>query len=104
MAASTATSSLIRSAPTTSRFAHAARLPEDDTPSQPQAGPSATRIPSRPSLKGKERASEYRFPEKGRSGGPPTPYEVLGLERSASDSEIKKTCKTTYRYWKRTKC
>lgn len=75
------------------RFAHAARLPADDE--QPaEAGPSRTRR-ARPSHKGKERVvdSDYRFPEKGRNGGPPNPYEVLGLERSASDSEIKQTCK-----------
>ncbi|CAK9784909.1 DnaJ-domain-containing protein [Cutaneotrichosporon oleaginosum] len=56
------------------RRAHAAAFPTDA-----EAGPSR---PQRP-------MDDYRFPEKGRRGGPPDPYEVLGLERGAGAREIK---------------
>ncbi|WRT64858.1 uncharacterized protein IL334_001794 [Kwoniella shivajii] len=35
-------------------------------------------------------AETYRFPEKGRLGGLPDPYEVMALERGATESEVKK--------------
>lgn len=37
-------------------------------------------------------ASDYRFPAKGKRGGPPDPFEVLGLERTADGAEIKSAC------------
>ncbi|WVW78565.1 hypothetical protein I302_100521 [Kwoniella bestiolae CBS 10118] len=46
------------------------------------------------SRKGKGRsnslADTYVFPEKGRLGGPPDPFEVMALERGATESEVKK--------------
>ncbi|EJT49207.1 hypothetical protein A1Q1_01688 [Trichosporon asahii var. asahii CBS 2479] len=54
------------------RYAHAAAMPEEE------AGPS------RP-----HRDADYKFPERGARGGPPDPFEILGLERSALPGEIK---------------
>lgn len=53
--------------------------------------------PPEPDLKGKGKARDpstenYRFPTKGVNGGPPGPFEVLGLSRSASQAEIKSQC------------
>lgn len=45
--------------------------------------------------KGKQRDQDsYRFPARGSRGGLPDPFEVLGLDRSASDKEIKQQCET----------
>lgn len=38
-------------------------------------------------------AQSYRFPEKGRNGGPPDPFEVMALDRSATQQEVKQQCK-----------
>ncbi|WWC87007.1 uncharacterized protein L201_001889 [Kwoniella dendrophila CBS 6074] len=35
-------------------------------------------------------ADTYRFPEKGRLGGAPDPFEVMGLETGATETEVKK--------------
>lgn len=58
------------------RYAHAAAMEED------AAGPS------RP----QRRHADYTFPTRGARGGPPDPFEVLGLERSALPGEIKAKC------------
>lgn len=34
-------------------------------------------------------AQSYTFPEKGRNGGPPDPFEVMALDRSATQQEVK---------------
>lgn len=51
--------------------------------------------PSHP-RKGKQRANpfaeQYRFPQKGRDGGAPDPFEVLGVDKSASEKEVKQQC------------
>jgi len=39
-------------------------------------------------------AADYRFPEKGKRGGPPDPYEILALERGATGAEIKAACES----------
>lgn len=57
------------------RYAHAAAMPEEE------AGPS------RP-----HRNADYKFPERGARGGPPDPFEILGLERTALPGEIKAKC------------
>ncbi|RXK37580.1 hypothetical protein M231_05122 [Tremella mesenterica] len=57
------------------RYTHAARASSLDGESS-QAGSS--------------RMGEYRFPTKGRNGGPPDPYEVLGLGRGADEGEVKR--------------
>ncbi len=48
-------------------------------------------------IKGKQRADpfaqQYRFPVNGRDGGAPDPFEVLGVDKSASDKEVKQHCK-----------
>jgi hypothetical protein len=62
------------------RFAHAA------------AAAAAEARPASGQVKGKERAHDYQFPTRGRHGGPPDPYEILGLDRSASDRDIKQQC------------
>lgn len=52
-----------------------------------------------PDRKGKGRADPavdgYRFPERGRNGGAPDPFEVLALERSASQAQVKQQCGCT---------
>ncbi|WWD22112.1 hypothetical protein CI109_106601 [Kwoniella shandongensis] len=54
------------------------------------AGNSESRAHPR---KGKQRsdglAESYRFPEKGKNGGPPDPFEVMALDRSASEQQVK---------------
>lgn len=61
------------------RYAHAAAMPEEE------AGPS------RP-----HRDADYKFPERGARGGPPDPFEILGLERSALPGEIKAKCESLF--------
>jgi hypothetical protein len=41
----------------------------------------------------RQAASAYRFPRKGKRGGPPDPFEVLGVNHLTSDKDIKKECK-----------
>lgn len=69
------------------RYAHAAAFADDSDDNLGQSQ-SQQAGPSRP----RRRVDDYRFPEKGRRGGPPDPYEVLGLERSAGAGEIKSQC------------
>ncbi|BEJ17379.1 hypothetical protein CspHIS471_0607800 [Cutaneotrichosporon sp. HIS471] len=57
------------------RCAHAAAFINEGT----EAGPSRPR----------RRMDDYRFPTKGKRGGPPDPYEVLALKRGAEPREIK---------------
>ena len=85
--------------PCTARQAHAARLPseDDDVDHSQEAGPSRLSASTQHrvrSLKGKERETEipYCFPQRSRRGGPPDPYEILALERTASEGEIKRRC------------
>lgn len=57
------------------------------------SGSSYRREPAAGTRKGKEKDnSSYRFPDKGRNGGSPDPFEVLGLDRSASEAEVKRQC------------
>ncbi|RSH90356.1 hypothetical protein EHS25_001690 [Saitozyma podzolica] len=58
------------------RYAHAHAAAAEE-PSDPDPGPSRPRDP-------------YRFPQSGRGGGPPDPFEVLGLDRSADEAQIKR--------------
>ncbi|KAK1926453.1 hypothetical protein DB88DRAFT_481884 [Papiliotrema laurentii] len=56
--------------------------------------PGASDPSSSSDRKGKGRARDpstenYRFPVKGRDGGPPGPFDILGLDRNASQAEIK---------------
>ncbi|GMK57596.1 hypothetical protein CspeluHIS016_0404300 [Cutaneotrichosporon spelunceum] len=48
-------------------------------------GDAAEAGPSRP----RRRTEDYRFPTKGKRGGPPDPYEILALKRGAEPREIK---------------
>ncbi|TXT10715.1 hypothetical protein VHUM_02220 [Vanrija humicola] len=59
------------------RGAHTAALDNDST--NAHAGPSRPR----------RAADDYRFPQTGRRGGPPDPYEVMALPRGASAADIK---------------
>ncbi|OCF37415.1 hypothetical protein I316_00536 [Kwoniella heveanensis BCC8398] len=72
------------SSSSTSSSSHRARSSSsNDNDSSNQADPR----------KGKSRSNDlaqsYRFPEKGRLGGPPDPFEVLALERDASQAQVK---------------
>ncbi|KAL7421937.1 hypothetical protein Q5752_003709 [Cryptotrichosporon argae] len=81
-----------------SRWAHAAAAPRDiDDQGEPvaEASTSAAAAASasvrRSAANGKRRESDgYRFPSRGRNGDPPDPYEVLGLDRGASDKDVKR--------------
>lgn len=64
------------------RSAHAAAFSDADSDDHPNAGPSRPR----------RRMEDYRFPESGKRGGKPDPYEVLGLERAAAAGQIKAQC------------
>lgn len=73
------------------RSAHAAAQPSEEQ----SAGPSNyyRRSPPPPAdVKGKGKDEGYRFPKKGRSGGEPDPFEIMSIDRSAPQSEIKKQC------------
>jgi hypothetical protein len=78
-------------------------LPDDvEYPGAASTSHASTSRPSEPDLKGKGKAREastenYRFPTKGANGGPPGPFEILGLSRSASQAEIKSQCESAYR-------
>lgn len=82
------------------RYAHAATAPSQDE--ENQAGPSnyyrSDASSSGPGSKGKSpdrgETNEYRFPAKGRGGGPPDPFDVMALDRSASQAEVKKQCES----------
>jgi hypothetical protein len=39
-------------------------------------------------------ALAYRFPKVGRRGGPPDPFDILGVTHSTSDRDIKKECES----------
>ncbi|UOH81097.1 hypothetical protein LQV05_003759 [Cryptococcus neoformans] len=52
-----------------------------DSASQPHLGKGKGRQDSL--------AQSYRFPEKGMNGGPPDPFEVMALDRSATQQEVK---------------
>jgi hypothetical protein len=93
------------------RQAHAAARASEE---EPVAGPSNYRYRrsggpgpengngNQTDRKGKGRAREqgqsggsgfqYSFPVKGRMGGEPDPFEVMAIDRSASQSEVKKQC------------
>lgn len=81
-----------------SRAAHAAAATSRDE-DENQAGPSTYNRRS-PGSKGRpsERDNtvggekEYRYPAKGRAGGEPDPFEVMALDRTASQSAVKKQC------------
>ena len=49
--------------------------------------------------KGKQRANpfreHYQFPLKAKDGGVPDPFEVLGVDRSASEKEVKQQCESS---------
>lgn len=70
------------------RWAHAAAL--EDHPHPHPADATAAAGPSRRPRRAK--MEDYVFPETGAKGGPPTPFEILGLERSASGGQIKAAC------------
>jgi hypothetical protein len=96
------------------RQAHAAARASEE---EPVAGPSNYRYRrsggpgpengngNQTDRKGKGRAREqgqsggsgfqYSFPVKGRMGGEPDPFEVMAIDRSASQSEVKKQCTST---------
>jgi hypothetical protein len=97
------TCGILRSTNTSTRSAHAAAQPSEE--SQSTAGPSNyyRRSPQHASTngngndKGKGKAEEgYRFPKKGRSGGEPDPFEIMGIDRSAPQSEVKRQCMLTH--------
>ena len=81
------------------RSAHAAAQSSDDSQSS-NAGPSNyyRRSTSTPpaDTKGKGKDDGYRFPKTGRSGGEPDPFEIMGIDRSSSQSEVKKQCMSPY--------
>lgn len=80
------------------------RKPLPDDAEYPGAGSTShastsTSRPPQPDLKGKGKARDlstenYRFPTKGPNGGPPGPFEILGLSRSASQADIKSQCES----------
>lgn len=78
------------------RNAHTAAMSDDslDQGSSSSYGDSASQAHLG---KGKGRqdslAQSYRFPEKGMNGGPPDPFEVMALDRSATQQEVKQQCK-----------
>lgn len=83
------------------RFAHAARLPEaEEEHDHQRPGPSHTsKQRAGPSLRARSvndaqrrGHEEYIFPKRGSHGGAPDPFEVLGLERTADEGDIKKKC------------
>ncbi|WWC59355.1 uncharacterized protein I303_101907 [Kwoniella dejecticola CBS 10117] len=88
------------------RYAQTASLDSGNASSAPSSSAAAqysyTRRKAAPASedqsdprKGKGRGSSnvlaetYRFPEKGRLGGMPDPFEVMALERGATESEVK---------------
>lgn len=94
------------------RSAHAAArsIEDDHDHHESEAGPSlsfSTRAdpgPQSPSRmrKGKEREHpapihDYQFPTSGQHGGRPDPFEILAINRSATDREIKQQCEHSYR-------
>lgn len=85
---------LLRAPKTFNRSAHAAAQQSEEN--QATAGPSNYYRRSPPDMngKGKGKADEgYSFPKKGRNGGEPDPFEIMGVDRSAPQSEVKKQCK-----------
>ncbi|KAK8846828.1 hypothetical protein IAR55_005916 [Kwoniella newhampshirensis] len=78
------------------RLAHSAALPGADSSSDHASSsyirPGNTESQAHP-RKGKQRsdslAQTYRFPETGKNGGPPDPFEVMALDRSASEQQVK---------------
>ncbi len=68
---------------------------DEDNGSNSHAHHHRAEVHSHP-RKGKQRADpfqeQYRFPQMGRNGGSPDPFEVLGVERSASEKEVKQQC------------
>jgi hypothetical protein len=89
---------------TTIRSAHAAAQPTDEAHAQSAAGPSnyyrrsTSSSSAGPGSKGKspEKENEYRFPLKGRMGGEPDPFEVMAIDRQATQSEVKKQCMSSH--------
>ena len=90
---------LLRGSKTTRRSAHAAAQPTEEN--QATAGPSnyyrrsptaSSNSSGNASTKGKGKAEDYTFPKKGRMGGEPDPFEIMGVDRSAPQSEVKKQC------------
>jgi hypothetical protein len=88
------------------RDAHAQAQPAQGEEEQ-QAGPSNyyrrssdTRGHGKGKAKeqGQGQETEYRFPAKGKMGGEPDPFEVMSIERSASQSEVKKQCTSNHLY------
>ena len=94
------------------RSAHAATAPKDQE-DENQAGPSnyyRRSDPTSSSGKGNggssrvsgegigdgRRNNEYRFPKKGGKGGEPDPFEVMALDRTASQSDVKKQCTSKF--------
>ncbi|WVQ97965.1 hypothetical protein IAU59_005085 [Kwoniella sp. CBS 9459] len=81
------------------RLASTASFPSEASSSSSSSSSSAYQRRSTPNdnqadpRKGKSRSNDlaqtYRFPEKGRLGGYPDPFEVLALERDASQAQVK---------------
>lgn len=66
-----------------------------------QASSSRRTMGQDPKGKGKAKdplTETYRFPTRGKNGGLPGPYEVLGLDKSASSAEIKSQCASVLIY------
>lgn len=51
--------------------------------------------PSRVRRSGMEPLPGYRFPQAGKEGGPPDPYEILALDRHATNKDIKRRCESS---------
>ncbi|WWC67847.1 uncharacterized protein I206_101764 [Kwoniella pini CBS 10737] len=67
------------SSSSSAQYSYTRRKATSETQSDPRKGKG----------KANELAETYRFPEKGRLGGPPDPFEVMALERGASESIVK---------------
>ena len=82
-------------APSTSRSqSNMNNLVDDTNPKQGHSGPSASQPYDPFDRKGKGRARDdgYVFPTAGKDGKPPGPFEVLGIDRNATQAEIKTQC------------
>lgn len=84
--------------PRLSRSAHAAAAQQETPRSTEPIRPFTPNPHVLNKGKGREREkdSDYRFPERGSSGGLPDPFEVLGLDRTASHEDVKRQCESCF--------
>lgn len=88
----------------TLRSAHAAARPLDENDSASSGSGSVANSestaaaqrpvdpPRRVRRSGMDPLPGYQFPQTGKQGGSPDPYEILALDRHATDKDIKRRC------------